>query len=488
VTSEKELSQYADYQLVHHYGETLLSPDRVDINCCKYLRDKFLANTNYSFVPKKYIYLTRRNIHLLPHTHNTRSRQVLNEDDVVKIISKYGFQCVDLCELKLIQKIELFNTADIIMGPWDGGFTLSLCANKNTKIVNIMPNNWHCNFRHYEIICNDLNIKFFNFSDTYNCDSNHNMYVNTISLETFIQQQTQPVSLPREHSMLSDNLFYCQNKDTYPPFKKGLYLEEYFLKSSKDNNTYRDKSGRLYIPALWTNFQIESWFVSQKPRMQACLDQYIDNNPSPSGYFTVVQHDDDCLLKLPANTVVYGSCSGNVPLPLIYQDVDRKLSNYPKKSFNEKTFLCSFVGTLTHGTRSIINAKFINNQKFVLSTVSGWDPNVHISKQINFIETTINSKFTLAPRGCGRSSFRFFEIFQLGSIPVYVWDDIEWLPYKDCLDYTKFCISINIKDIDTLEQIISNISEDQYNTMLSEYGKVKQCFELDYMVNYVFSK
>ena len=30
--------------------------------------------------------------------------------------------------------------------------------------------------------------------------------------------------------MLSNKLFYVKNKDNYPPFKEGLYLEEFFFK------------------------------------------------------------------------------------------------------------------------------------------------------------------------------------------------------------------------------------------------------------------
>ena len=39
--------------------------------------------------------------------------------------------------------------------------------------------------------------------------------------------------------LLPNNLFYVKNKDTYPPFKNGLYLEEleeYFLEYMKKNN------------------------------------------------------------------------------------------------------------------------------------------------------------------------------------------------------------------------------------------------------------
>lgn len=41
-----------------------------------------------------------------------------------------------------------------------------------------------------------------------------------------------------EIKILDNNLFYCKNKDTYPPFKNGLYLEEYFLEYIKTKNQY----------------------------------------------------------------------------------------------------------------------------------------------------------------------------------------------------------------------------------------------------------
>ena len=89
----------------------------------------------------------------------------------------------------------------------------------------------------------------------------------------------------------------------------------------------------------------------------------------------------------------------------------------------------------------------------------------------------------MAPRGYGRSSFRFFEIYQLGSIPVYLWNDREWLPFKDKIDYSKICISINIKDIDKLEDKLLSITEEQYNNMYNEYLKIKHYFTLEGMSN-----
>ncbi len=130
--------------------------------------------------------------------------------------------------------------------------------------------------------------------------------------------------------MLSDEWFNCSNKDTYPPFKNGLYLEEYFYKKVNEENTILNIK---YIPVKWTNFQIEGWFPSKKEEMQELLDNWIRDNPSDNGYFTLVQYDDGPLLKLPENTFVYGACSGNIPIPLIYQDINLTLTNIPKRQF-----------------------------------------------------------------------------------------------------------------------------------------------------------
>jgi len=142
--------------------------------------------------------------------------------------------------------------------------------------------------------------------------------------------------------MINNELFYCKNKDTYPPFKHGLYLEEYFLRQM----SYK-KTRRTYIPALWTNVQIEPWFSSKKTQLQNDLDTWVKDHPSDHGYFVIVQYDDGPLLKLPNNTLIYGCCSGNIPIPLIYEDSQHRLERMPKQSFSQKSILCSFVGNIT---------------------------------------------------------------------------------------------------------------------------------------------
>lgn len=291
------------------------------------------------------------------------------------------------------------------------------------------------------------------------------------------------------HSMLSDKWFQYPQPNPYPPFKNGLYLEEYFYKTIlEDDPPLRKK----YIPAKWTNFQIASWFQSPEIRneMQTILNDWVHNNPSPNGYFTLVQHDDGVQLQLPENTTIYGACSGHIPIPLIYEDVNNTLESHPKKTFHEKNILCSFVGNITSNhvlpnVREVMMRELKKYPQCKLIHSGGWSPSVNENLQRVFIEITRNSKFALAPRGYGRSSFRFFECFQLGTIPIYIWNDFNWLPFPDIIDYTKLCISIHISEIDGLVSRLESITESEYTAMFAYYETIKHLFQLQGMTEHI---
>jgi hypothetical protein len=129
-----------------------------------------------------------------------------------------------------------------------------------------------------------------------------------------------------------------------------------------------------------------------------------------------------------------------------------------------------------------------NNSNFKLINSGGWTPEVNKNLQNIFIENTINSKFALAPRGYGRGSFRFFECFQLGTIPIYLWNDEEWLPFKNIIDYNKLCISMHVSQINELENILLSIHEKQYNKMFEYYSNIKHLFELEGMSNQIIQE
>jgi hypothetical protein len=269
----------------------------------------------------------------------------------------------------------------------------------------------------------------------------------------------------------------------YPPFKNGRYMEEYFYDYvMAHKNTI--ETDLVYIPVFWTNIQIHPNFQGIKEMYNVLLKRAYSQLPEDTKYFTIVQADLGVELTLPRNTLVFGACYGDIPLPLIYEDIEHKLSTTPRNT--SKKYLASFVGTYnTHQLRTkiftLLNTK--PNFKFEVNTV--WTNKVPTSSSEAFINTTLQSKFCLAPRGFGRSSFRFFEAMLLGVIPVYFWDDIEWLPYKDKIDYSKFTVSIHDNNINRTSEVLKSITNEQYNNMVNEMNRVSHYFTLEGMSEYI---
>ena len=271
----------------------------------------------------------------------------------------------------------------------------------------------------------------------------------------------------------------------YPPFKNGLYLEEAFYFFYQANKDLFTSLPYVYIPAFWTNFQIDGNFKHFKHMLQAELDAAIQQYPPETKFFTVVQHDDAVLLELPKQTLIFGACSGHIPLPLIYEDRAQILESRPKLSYEEKTVRVSFIGCETHTLRGeLLRFTQQTNPPWHID-FAGTPTAATCDRSQLFVHITQQSKFSLAPRGYGRSSFRFFEIFLLGSVPVYIWDDVEWLPYKDRLNYTEFCVSLHIKDLPHLQEKLDAISREQYELMIKRYTEVKDYFTLFGMSRYI---
>jgi hypothetical protein len=277
--------------------------------------------------------------------------------------------------------------------------------------------------------------------------------------------------------------FRIATSHVYPPFKKGRYMEEYcyeMLSSKKDDI----QTDMVYLPIFWTNLQNHPGFASMKAKYQIILDHALSSLPLNTQYMTIVQHDDGPQLKIPKNTIIFGACTGTIPLPLIYEDTTERLLSEPRCP---KTQLASFVGTYTHPLREEL-FRTLQKEDIIWNGKRVWSSSVKEQDASLFIEQTLQSKFCLAPRGYGRSSFRFFEAMLLDTIPVYVWDDMEWLPYREILDYSTFSISISKNDLPRLYDILSSISTETYENMVLSMKKNRHWFTMEGMVDYIVKR
>ena len=269
------------------------------------------------------------------------------------------------------------------------------------------------------------------------------------------------------------------NYPKYPPYvtDDNGYLETYFYNYYLENKDKFDAKGRTLLPIWWTTLSVDN---SPLP-----IQNYIDVLPKDHKWFTVSQHDDGIKYRLPPDTIHFGAggLGGGIPIPLICSSIPEELKIRDNHPFNPSDFLFSFIGSITHPIRHSLSEKFGGQQPddcpFYFSDFRNWSQTVENSKLEEFIGVTMKSKFSLAPRGYGLSSFRLYEIMQLGSIPVYV-SDKHWLPWQDELNWEEFCVIITPEQIPNLYNILNGISEEKRQKMLNKIQEVyKDYFSLD---------
>lgn len=248
----------------------------------------------------------------------------------------------------------------------------------------------------------------------------------------------------------------------YPLYHSGDYLEDYFFKFYIKNKERFDKKNRTLIPVSWTTLYVDGTDEN--------IQDYIDALDQNVPYFAVSQHDEGIRQKLPKNTIHFGAggLGGGLPIPLICSEIPKNLiGDIPEK----KEIFCSFIGSMTHPIRGEIYSKYSNNSNFVFNPPRQWSQHIGDANMHRFINITKNSLFSLASRGHGTTSFRLYEILQLGSVPVYV-SDKHWLPFQKDLDWNKFCVIVKDSQINDLEKILSNIDAQTYKNMRSEGERV----------------
>lgn len=260
---------------------------------------------------------------------------------------------------------------------------------------------------------------------------------------------------------------------TYPPYHTGLYLEDYFYDWYYKNDI---DTQRILIPVSWTTCYIES--------RDSGLQEILDSLDQSKKYFSVCQFDDGIKHSLPKDTIQFnaGGNSGGIPVPLICSKIP---AEDIEKFKSEKTKLCSFTGSLTHPIRSKMYNEFIDKSDCEIF-VKQWNASVKENEYESYLSSALKSKFLLCPRGYGLNSFRLYEAFQLGCVPVIISDNM-FLPWEDELDWSEFSVLAN--NCERLHFNLENISDSSYNTML-EVGQqlFKDYFSLEGMCKQIVKR
>lgn len=281
--------------------------------------------------------------------------------------------------------------------------------------------------------------------------------------------------------MFTDILRPNAKYPTYPSYHQGCYLEEYFYSYIVNNKI---SLNRNYIDIFWTNIYCNA--AAGKDNL-INIQQIINMLDQNLKYFTICQHDDGPFEHLPSDTLIF-SAGGNrvagniIPIPLICSKIQNEFIN------ETKTFLCSFVGSPTHPIRNQLLSQWGNDENFIFAMQEHWMEVIPKKNLSLFKALTSKSKFTLCPRGYGKTSFRLYECMQLGSVPVYV-SDSHYLPWTDKLDWSEFCVLIKPDQINDLKEILSSYSDKQIEKMVQTAHKLyDEYFSMEGMCKQIASK
>ena len=181
----EDLSKIEDYEIISIYGETAINSicDNEHI-IYPFIRNLFLEKMNYDIIPKKRIFITRKNCEL--YHNELLKRMIINENEIIEKLKKYNFEYIQLEDYNTYEKIKLFMESDVIISSHSGAFTLSLFCNKNTKIIEVLNHGTHnFNHSHSKNITNVLGLNYNRYTNITE-DSNGNFNLDFDKFENYL--------------------------------------------------------------------------------------------------------------------------------------------------------------------------------------------------------------------------------------------------------------------------------------------------------------
>jgi len=216
----------------------------------------------------------------------------------------------------------------------------------------------------------------------------------------------------------------------YPKYSRDFGIEQDFLlflrKSYPLTVSTPIEADYVYIPFFWTRYHLQNSYASSGLKeLQAAVDKIVGLG-IPT--FTVCQYDDGTMVEIENCRIFLGSrkTQENLDAPLLATPLPRRIV------FNDEKFLFNFIGrTHTHPIRGelVTSLGLLDNGKVCLDGVSSG----------KYSKILHQSLITLAPRGYGGSSFRFYEAIQAGSVPWLI-GDIDVRPFKKQIEWDEFSL------------------------------------------------
>jgi len=265
---------------------------------------------------------------------------------------------------------------------------------------------------------------------------------------------------------------------------QGPWVENVWIDRARHLNASRFRSPRF---GAWRPLPLSAVFGPFIPLLLTWVDSWVSNTwhyPKPFlrllqkllrpnvPYVTVSQNDEgltgkcELLMEDHPNILVFSAGGyGHIPIPLFMADM--QLNN--AKPIEKRKYLVSYVGTLDHapgnlrGQMKDIVEQQARRHNFTYSIYKGpwWQ------------EQMADSRVSLVPRGWGRTAYHLAETIQMGLIPVYIYSDVPWVPYR--LTFRRFGYSVNLT---ALPQLLTHLSKLPASAFVQKERAVEKAREL----------
>lgn len=211
------------------------------------------------------------------------------------------------------------------------------------------------------------------------------------------------------------------------PTYGGPSLEEFWIQDFCCERPLTDFGG--YVPIFI------QWVTSKNHKMGDALIKALNGVMRKDVLYVTVSnhafgiaHQGFNVQDFPNLLVLSAGGNGHVPLP----HLKRGIPYQPFEHDLAFKYDISFVGTpRKNGGRK----DFLDNIQKQINSIAAKD-----SDKLQFTITqqpfkeSLNiynsSMISLAPRGVGRTSFRLYEVINVGRLPAYIYSDIPWVPYE----------------------------------------------------------
>ena len=138
------------------------------LRACEYLRKTFLQKERTQ-KPRRALYITR---------NDAKERRVINEAEILEEILEYGFEVISLSNMPLVQQVELFSEAKIIVGSHGSGLANAVFCQPGSVLIEFMPERRQVDF--FEKLARLVGMEYYSIAGTEDDNSNGHLHDHTV--------------------------------------------------------------------------------------------------------------------------------------------------------------------------------------------------------------------------------------------------------------------------------------------------------------------